>query len=161
MYLSRGFFIVGAVVALSSCDVTYGVRRTARLEALPDMACVERAIRETPGVTTVTFEHRGDDSTEATLSGFHATGEFYRYTYQGAKEAPIFGVVQFMPDWRGYVTFENYTVGMNERPPQKIIDATRPLMHQIESALLQKCGAVNLTQVDEVCHGVQCKTHAQ
>jgi len=152
---------VGLAVTLTACDVLNGVRRSAKLDALPDLACVEAAIRDTPPIETVT-RTTAQSGKAITITGVKPAGDVYNFIFKGSEESNVFGVVQFATNWRGYVEFSNYDYRINTKPPQSEIDATRPVMQNIEKALHNRCGIDTLAPgVTEYCHGIECKSLEQ
>lgn len=152
------FLVLGAITAaLSGCDFVYGVNRSAQLDALPSLDCVRQAIQSTPGIETVD-ERSGTTFRELTFSGLHPPDPIYYFNYRGPEARHIRGVVQLTTNWRGYVDFTDYNMRMNEKPPQAEIDATRPVMREIERRLSDHCGVTKLqSPIHEWCHGVKCK----
>jgi|SRR6185437_10394721 hypothetical protein len=148
--------IVGALSLLTACDPIYGVRRDARLEKLPQLDCVIRVMRLTPGVATVD-KMQFETGRELTLTGLHKPGVAYAYSYRGADGSHVRGDIQFVTSWRGPVDFSDTLLRMWERPPQEDVDATRPVMRNIETALSNQCEVSELrSSIRERCVGVKC-----
>lgn len=57
----------------------------------------------------------------------------------------------------GETDFSQHLVDINRKPPQELIDGSRPVMRWIEEALETECGMDGLAAaIDEHCSGVQC-----
>jgi hypothetical protein len=144
--------ICGLAVCLSGCDFIYGVERNANLDAEPAQECVSRVIKSSPGVTEVAYRasHEGKGV-------FHPTPWIYTYMYRGTPEDHIVGALQIYKEYDGQLTYHDTLLGLNTRPPQAEIDATRPVMRKIEIDLANQCGISGLpANVKETCIGVIC-----
>jgi len=129
-------------LSVAGCDASYGVSRTARLDSLPPLTCVQRAIETSPGVAFVQ---------EVT------SGAVYTFTYSGTEGSHIRGALQLIMRDSGDVSFSQSRVMLGNYPPQQDIDATRPVMQRIEEALASKCSIAQLpAQIKEQCSGVTC-----
>jgi hypothetical protein len=143
------------VVFTTSCDPSFGVSRWARVQMMPDPTLVETVIRNAPGVQKVEY-HTAEGGRPLTISGIKPPDQVYTFMYDG--EPNVHGQLQFTIDYAGRVDFSQYLVKMGRRPPQAWIDATRPVMIQIETLLEKQCGLTGLqTSVVERCFGVKCK----
>jgi len=87
----------------------------------------------------------------------HPAGDTYNFRFGGTSGSKIFGTVQFITNWRGYVDFIDSDVRLNFPIPQDVVDASRPVMRRIELALSQQCAVAKLAMTKEWCHGVDCK----
>lgn len=142
---------------LTGCDVLYGVRRTAVLDQVPSLECVSSVVSTTSGVATV--EKKSEQSGVAvTLSGQKDPAYIVdNFFFRGIEGSNIVGVLQILQDHRGTITFTHSLFGINRKPPQKEVDATRPIMKRIEDRLVSECGIVQLpAHIQETCSGVDC-----
>jgi hypothetical protein len=129
-------------LTVAGCDSSYGVNRTARLDSLPSLTCVHRAIETSPGVAFVQ-----QNSSE----------DVYTFTYGGTEGSHIRGALQLIMRNSRDVSFSQSLMMLGIYPPQQDIDATRPVMQRIEEALASKCGIAQLpAQIKEQCSGVTC-----
>jgi hypothetical protein len=121
------------------------------------LLCTACRIRTTPGVASVE-ERQGATGRELTLTGLQPPGDDYYFIYHGAEGSHIQGAVYLETNWRGYVEFVDSDLRMNAKPPQEEIDATRPVMRQIEINVAGQCSVIKLTSpIHEECTGVECK----
>jgi hypothetical protein len=144
--------MLSLALPLASCDIVYGVGRGAPLDTKPELACVERVIRATPGIAEVEFRsyHSGKGL-------FHPVPWTYSYLYHGKDGSYITGALQIVENYDGAVTLGQSLWTFNAPPPQTWIDATRPVMRVIEMRLAEQCGIRDLPlHIKETCHGVQC-----
>lgn len=125
-------------LALSACDTMYGVTRTTSLETAPEMNCVHDVLESISSIQTLEkFKTEADQN----LSVF----------YKGKEGSKIQGVIQVFRQGNKQV-FQNSLRGLNEKPPQEYIDATRPVMKEIEAALGERCGMTELNSgIEEWC----------
>lgn len=144
----RAAFFCALVVTLSACDFVYGVRRYSKINDLPQLDCVDQVIRGTPGVASV------EERKEPTDRDYPPV-DVYNFRYHGTEGSSVEGVVQFVTR-RGAVEFEDTDLRLNAKPPQRQIDATRPVMRRIETNLINQCGLILASPIREKCSGVQC-----
>lgn len=146
------FGVLGIALVLSGCDSVYGVSRDAPLDKEISADCVKQAIESTPGIEKVDYE--------SSLTGkglFHPTPWVYTYEFRGTPQSNITGALQLDKEYDGTVSYQSYLEGLNFKPPQAWIDATRPVMREIEKRLAVQCGADALpARVKETCNGVIC-----
>jgi len=148
---------LAATVLLGGCDFIYGVTRDARLESQPALDCVGKVIRATPGIARVEEENRSGGRV-LTWSGLQPPNQVYYFRYFGEPGSHVFGFVHLDVYPNGEVEFSNYRIGINRKPPQEDIDATRPVMQKIEAGLAKQCGLTQLpARIKELCTGVDCK----
>lgn len=143
------------LLVLPACDTVYAVNRSARLDALPALDCVQAAIATTPGVAEV---RRGQARTgrEQTLTGLHSPGMADYFIYRGTEGSNIRGVVQLEAEGRRNVHFSQHLVRVNAEVPAAEIDASRPVMRRIERRLAERCGLAQVVAVREQCLGLDC-----
>lgn len=143
------------LLALPACDSVYAVNRSARLDALPALDCVQAAIAATPGVAEV---RRGQARTgrEQTLTGLHSPGTADYFIYRGAEGSNVRGVVQLEAEGRRSVHFSQHLVRVNAEVPAADIEASRPVMRRIERQLADRCGLSEVAAVREQCLGLDC-----
>jgi hypothetical protein len=137
---------------LASCDIFYGVMRTAELDEQLSLDCVRHVVETTSGINRVQFSesHEGKGL-------FHPTPWNYVYFFAGAPDSHVIGVLQIYKDYQGHFSYDDHLMDINRKPPQADIDATRPVMRAIEQNLAVQCGVAELpARVKEVCQGVAC-----
>jgi hypothetical protein len=147
--LMRAAIFCALVVTLSACDFLYGVRRYSKINELPQLDCVSRVIRATPGVASVEARKQPTDRD-------YPPHDVYDFGYRGVEGSSIKGVVQFETG-RGSVEFEDTDFWLNAKPPQQEIDATRPVMQRIETSLVNQCGVMPISRIREQCFRVNCQ----
>ncbi|HWY61760.1 MAG TPA: hypothetical protein VNW15_07650 [Rhizomicrobium sp.] len=154
----RNLSVALLALGLAGCDTANGVRRSADLDSFPSLDCVRTVVSSAPGV--VKSEYRQDEGgTAITLSGLKPEGPTHTITYVGTEESQIWGALQIHQDVRGGISFWQSLIEINAVPPQKAIDASRPVMRQIEFDLASKCGLPELpARVKEWCQRVQCSS---
>src|SRR5258708_32235188 len=145
---------MGTVLVLCGCDTLYGVDRRATLDSLPSLDCVRAVVSSTPGVATVRYdEHPGGKL--LTLSGLKPEEPYYSFLYRGADLSHITGALEFHKDPNGAVQFSNSLQGINEIPTPEFVDASHPVMLEIERRLAERCGIKELpSRVTENCNQV-------
>ena len=147
-----GFGVIGIALILSGCDFVYGVDRAAPLDKEISTDCVKRVMESTPGIEKVDYEasHTGKGL-------FHPTPWVYTYQFRGSPHSNVMGVLQVAKEYDGTFSYRNYLESLNSKPPQAWIDATRPVMHEIEKRLAMQCEADTLpAHIKETCTGVIC-----
>jgi hypothetical protein len=141
------------MVATSGCDFIYGVNRRAPIPAAPNFTCVERVIRRAPGVEDVRYSQT-EGSRPLTWTGLKPPTVVHTFIY---RDAQVFGALQITVEYDGETEFAQTLVDINPKPPQPVIDASRPVMHWIEQRLESECGMTGLTDaIKEDCPGVEC-----
>ena len=131
------------LVLVTGCDPIFGVSRHARVSFMPEPAVVGAAIRATPGVDDVKYS-QSVGGRPLTLTGIKPPDQIYYFSYRGGTN--VHGVVQFTVDYKQSVEYSQYLLRRGSRPPQAWLDATHPVMVQIESRLEQGCGLTNLSE---------------
>ena len=147
-----GFGVVCIALVLSGCDIFYGVTRNATLGTDIQIDCVHHVIETTPGVEKLDYAalHTGKGL-------FHPTPWTYNFSFAGNPKSNIVGSVQIYKEYDGGLSYHDSLIMINQKPPQAWIDATRPVMLEIEKQLAIQCGATDLpTNVKETCQGVVC-----
>jgi hypothetical protein len=149
------FGLIG-LIFLSACDFIYGVRRVADIKPLPDLDCVRHVIETTPGIGGVEYRHTAGGR-PLTWTGVQAPDQVYTFIYHGLVGTHILGVLQLIENYNGDVKFDHSLSGLNYKPPQEAIDATRPVMREIETELAAECSLGKLpANIQETCSGVDC-----
>jgi hypothetical protein len=139
----------------AGCDMVYGVTRSAQVSHVPHPNQVKKTIASVPGVEKVTHAFY-EGERPITSHGIQVPNKVYEFTYSGGTN--VHGELEFVMDYSGKVYFSQSLLMMNQIPPQAWVDATRPVMKQIEIRLEQECGLTGLsTSVVERCHGVKAK----
>ena len=129
------------VPTLAGCDSLYAIDRSAPVAAMPDLACVEQAIRQSPEIIAV---ERGRSPDNA-------------FTYRGDSGSEIDGTIALRQDSQGRVTFSDTYFTINQEPSRSRVDATRRAMLGIEGLLAAQCGMHELpAKITESCSLVEC-----
>lgn len=141
-----------AAVAMSGCDSSYGLTRTAEIQSMPSSDCVLHAIESAPGVTGV--QRQKPEDSRSLLGPVHSVSNF---TYHGSEGSHIRGALQLIERDNGEMHLTQSLVAINVAPPQDEIDATRPVMQHIEQTIASECGIPSLPSfIRENCRGVNC-----
>jgi hypothetical protein len=140
-------------VVLAACDFLYGVNRRAALARLPQVDCVRETLETTPGIDQVDYG-AGVGSRPITWTGLQAADQVHTFLFRGDG---VQGAVQFVVGYDGDVEFSDTLLELNRKPPQELIDGTRPVMRNLEARLEQRCAVEGLVrEVHETCWGVAC-----
>lgn len=151
-----GFVVIVARLGARSCDAVYGVSHAAAIDSMPLPDCVSKAISSAPGVTSVEYHETVGDR-PITWSGVQRPDVVHTFSYKGATDSHVVGVLVITQEYDGRGQFSQYLTKINIVPSQEDIDATRPVMRYIERALDSQCGMSALSsQVSESSLGVQC-----
>jgi len=143
------------LLLLTGCDPGYGVYRSARVPFMPPVALVGSVVKETPGVDSVDYR-ASEGGRPLTVTGIKSPDQVHTFSYRGGTN--VNGSLQFVVNYKGRVEYSQSLMTLGRRPPQEWIDATRPVMLQIEGGLEHRCGLTNLSaSVQETCLGVRCK----
>jgi hypothetical protein len=139
----RRIAILGVCLALGGCETAEGVMREAQLDTVPDMGCVRRAVEAAPGGAKVTF--------------IADPGSVYDFDFEGAPGSKVRGAVQLFEYRKGRFRYFASILQINSPPPQDIVDASRPVMRDVEQTIAVKCGLGELLpRVRETCANVAC-----
>jgi len=133
--------VLGTTLGACMVDYTLGVWRRAPLSQLPPMDCVRSVLDSTPNIRVVLS--RTDTSDRRTV---------HYFGYEGDR-------IQALLEFEGYqqkggmaYKVEQSVVGWNRRPPQDIVDRSRPVMRSIEHDLERRCRVDGLVaSVQEQC----------
>jgi hypothetical protein len=140
---------------LTGCDPGYGIYRHARVSFMPAPAMIGEVVRQTPGVDDVQYRF-SEGGRPLALSGIKSPDQVHTFSYRGGSN--VHGSLMFIVDYKGTVEYSQSLMCLGRPPTQEWIDATRPVMLQIETRLEQNCGLTNLSaSVEQICHGVKCK----
>jgi hypothetical protein len=61
-------------------------------------------------------------------------------------------------EYDGKTNFSQHLLEINRKPPQDLINGTRPVMYWVEQRLEEECGMTGLTtSIQEFCRGVECR----
>jgi len=143
------------LVLLAGCDPGFGVSRRAQVSFLPAPAMVSAAIRQTPGVDDVDYRFT-KGGYPLTWTGIHSPDQIHTFIYRGGSNVSC--AVQFVVDYKGKVEYSQGSMWLGRPPPQRWVDATYPVVLQIESRLEKDCGLTNLSaKVHESVVGVKIK----
>jgi hypothetical protein len=145
---------VSALLFCCGGDDVYGVRRTAQLDALPDVECIERTLRANPQIESVKRREIQARAGILTTADCQLTSSGHEFSYSVAGIPAYFRVHARC----GKTIFAiNDSQNMGFAPPQADIDRIRPVMVEVEAALAERCDMVSLaTRVTEECYGVRC-----
>jgi hypothetical protein len=131
-----------ALLALvTGCDPGYGIYRHARVSFMPAPARVGAVVWETPGIDDVQYRS-SEGGRPLTLTGIKPPDQVHTFSYHGGSN--VQATLQFVVDYKGTVEYSQSLMCLGRRPPQEWIDATRPVMIQIEARLEESCGLTNL-----------------
>jgi hypothetical protein len=150
--------IFSAYCGLVSGNSPSGVIREARLLTPLAPECVQRVIAGTPGITTL--DHHHDEFGQVTtVSGRTGPQDVIdNYSYRGDESSHVVGVFKLSRHFDGRVEISDALTSLTGSPPQADIDASRPVMVSLESAIESRCGARNLSKrIKERCEGVMCR----
>jgi hypothetical protein len=147
-YAMTAVTVLAATVA--ACEIPYGVWRRAPLTQLPPADCVRAALLSTPGVVAVRFQARD------TITG--DKGYFFDYWGKNREVAGLLDLRSYKHKGQTHFAFEQSVWAMNRKPPQDVVDRTRPVMRSVESNVERRCGLDGLVSaVEERCsRGVKC-----
>lgn len=158
--------IVIAILGLSVAGCSQlldGVSRTASLKSMPSVDCVDRVIKSTPDIVSVVHE-----KTEWEENGLDpVTHSLHTFVYRGAEGSHINGTLHISAKNRDVQLYGGLHISENSDvllyqtshggASQQDIDATRPVMRNIEHALASECGMTSLAaNVGEKCGAFQC-----
>ena len=129
------------VALLTGCDPGYGIYKHARVGFMPEADRVGAVVRETPGVKQAEY-HISEGGRPLTITSIKPPAQVHTFSYRGGSN--VLGSLQFVVDYKGTVEYSQSLMCLGRRPPQAWIDATRPVMLQIEVRLEQICGLTNL-----------------
>jgi len=110
---------------------------------MPAPTVVSAAIRKTPGVEDVDYSF-AEGSRPLTWTGIHSPDRIHTFSYRGGTN--VHGSLMFIVDYNGTVKYSQSLMRLGSSPPQDWLDATHPVMLQIESRLEQDCGLTNLSE---------------
>lgn len=133
----RVLIVLLASVMLAGCDTISGVSRGSKVHMLPDIAAVKARIESYPEVKEVKF-WQAAGGRPITLTGLHKAEEVFYLSY--TDRASVRGILMFTRDYKGVVSYSQYLIDINRRPPQPWIDATWPVMKKIERDLIEDFG---------------------
>jgi len=136
----------------------YGVTRSAAIAEMPPLECIRTALQSLPSVASVDYKHV-EGGAVVTLSGLKRpafTSDSFRYL--GTDGSHVVGVLAIGMNYGQVLKLSDSLTQINVRPPQADIDATRPVMAEVEERVELSCGVVGLrTKILESCRGVSCK----
>ena len=154
--LLKAASILLPAMVLAACDTINGVERTASLSEMPSLQCVAKVVREMPKIANVDMRN-AEGSRPLTLTGIKAPDQVYYFIYRGAEGSHIWADTHVTKRYDGSATFTQDNVRINATPPQEEIDASRPVMRDVEVALERQCVVSPLPLViHERCVGVRC-----
>jgi hypothetical protein len=120
---------------------------------MPPIGKIKEVIETTPGIDEVHYKFT-EGGRSLTSTGIKPPSQVYNFWYRGGTN--VHGSLRFIVDYKGTVDYSQSLVEMDSRPPQKWVDATRPVMIAIEARLERECGLTNLSaSVTEWHRGVK------
>jgi len=135
-----------SLALLTGCDPAAGIVRRTRVPFMPEPARVGMVIRTTPGIDDVQYQHSEGNRPDA--------NQIHTFHYRGGSN--VYGTLQFVIDSKKHVELSQSHLRLGS-VSQDIIDATHPVMLQIEVGLEQTCGLTNLqNSIIERCYRVKC-----
>lgn len=148
----RIVFTLVLAIAISGCDVIYGVTRTETFVKNPSPECVQRITRSMDGVTELRYsEAENPYPTMAQGIELHGVIHRYWYVYQGIENS-----FWFDEKYGGSTTFYHGYRCMNCQPSQENLDVLYPFIRKLEEAIDTECGADRIGPPRETCYGVEC-----
>ena len=149
----KGVAAIVVALAMAACDFLYGVNRRAALTRLPQVDCVRETLETTPGIERVDYQ-AWVGSRPITWAGLQQADQVHTFLYRGEG---VQGALQLVVGYEGDVELSDTLLDVNRKPPQELIDGTRPVMRLVEERLEQRCGIEGLVRdVRESCLGVAC-----
>ncbi len=118
------YLAVAAVVLLSACDFTAGVRRVYRLDEVPLPVCVEETLRQVAGVTNVKYAPTEVNRRAVHRFSYQAEGVDIRLDIEQKSTRPEYD--------HSYMRF-------NTVPSQELIARLRPVMARVDQSLENSC----------------------
>jgi hypothetical protein len=146
--LKQRIFFLPLMLLLTGCpgvygDYVYGVSRSANLEKVPSMDCVRESIASAPGVVSVKF-NESTGGRPLTWSGIKAPNKIYNFIFSGSAGSDISGTLQITKNYKSQVLLDETLIAMGGPPPPEELNATLPVMKNIERNLAIQCGLSNL-----------------
>ena len=133
--------ILPLLILANGCDTFHGITREADVHKLPEFSAVIAHIRKYPEIDEVKYLQKSGGR-PLTFSGIQSATQVYYITYKGSED--IFGSIHFTEDYNGNIVFHQSLVYLNRPVPEKMIEATLPIMERIEKDLEEKFGFTNL-----------------
>lgn len=135
---------------LAACDHINGIAHVQALPAPADVACAERALRSTEGITGVSRVERTGSARSLTLRPLDTRSQSFIFSAAGVRSA----VLQFNDGSDG-ARYRLALTCINCELPQSEIDAFIPVMRRVEQNLAAQCG-MDLSNIERMCNGVNC-----
>jgi hypothetical protein len=121
---------------------------------MPSMQCVQSAITSVPGIVSV--QYREEDLGPVHAGSGNAVHEVQHvFDYRGAESSHVGASLRILGQYDGTIEFYHSLMQVHA-PPQEDVDATRPVMLEIEDKLESQCGVALSSRVRESCRAVQC-----
>lgn len=138
-------------LAISGCDVSYGVSREAAIPEFIDHKCIEKSLRSVSEVTVVTYDFMaGNPGMTKEMKEEYA---LHRYHYTVSN---VNSFVSVLTNNNGtkIILFSR----KNRQPPsQEDINIIRPIMDKVQVAISGYCKIYNFfSLVKETCTKVKC-----
>jgi len=135
-------YIVVLFAVLAGCDTPYGIMREADISRCPARKEVESLLLSIPEIQTVEYSQQ-QGGIPLSVKGHRRPDIVHTYHYSDA--ANVHGTLQFVVNWSDAVSYSQTLISLNERPPQKWIDATLPVMMKVEELIESDLGITNVS----------------
>lgn len=148
----KALVAVSVLVAIAGCSRTFGLHRSASLDGPPDIDCVRRVVENAPGV--VRLSEHASETEGRTWSMEPIETRSTLITFWGEEGSNINGLVSLI-DERGRWSFRTGTISPSREMTDQV-EATRPVMLEIEGRVQRVCGLRLASEVEERCSGSAC-----
>lgn len=133
---TRAAAVALIAIALSGCSYAGGVRRSAQLDRMPDLACIEQTLGNVPGVADVRYAYdrqlRSNDFT---------------YAAQG-----VTVLLAVQETGRGDLLYDHAYLRLDHAPPQELVARIRRQMVQVDQRIEEDCHVAGLSgRIQEAC----------
>jgi len=123
-------------IALAGCSYAGGVRRSARLDAMPDLACIEKTMGGLPGVTDVRYAYNRP---------LHSND----FTYAAEGVTVLLAVERTDA---GDLLYDHAYLRLDQAPPQALVARVRQQMVRVDHAVEENCHIAGLSaRIEETC----------
>lgn len=132
---------------LAGCESFHGLSRTAALNAVPALSCIESVLAQTPGVERV--------DVRTYIGAYRRPTTRFSYLYTGADNTVQVSeiVVEQVGD---SAHFRNTMISLADNISGPRLESGRATMIQVEQRLVHQCGLQELQTVIEQCKGSSC-----
>jgi hypothetical protein len=123
-----------SAVLLAACEPAHGAETFLALSRIPNIACIDGALRATPGVISVSYGV--DKSQSEDILPHHAIVNAENYHWQYNR--PVGAILQVTQEGTN-ISIQNGLVTWFSQPPSTM-DTLIPLMQRINMAIERRCG---------------------